>query len=302
MKEIVQKYKNHICRKENVVGIGVGEKWSHGKNTGRPAILVFVKEKTPKYKLKKHDLIEKNLDGVITDVVGKTGIIETQGYTRRERPIRGGLSCGHMQVTAGTMGGFFVDRDGDIVGLSNNHVLANENKAYVIGERKPNGLIATGNISLQPGRYDGGKRRDKFGYLKKFVRLTKNNNLQDSAITKVINKKKAWPNIKGRGPMKGFDEAYMGQRVQKVGRTTSRTTGNIIAIHTSVRVNFDIDVLEFDDCIMTGAMSSGGDSGSLLLSMNMKVLGLLFAGSSNVTVYNPIKYPVETYGLRIWTP
>ena len=69
----------------------------------------------------------------------------------RQRPLRIGVSVGHFTITAGTLGSFAVYRKtGEVVILSNNHVLANENRARA------------GDAVLQPGKYDGGRRtRDR---------------------------------------------------------------------------------------------------------------------------------------------
>ena len=69
----------------------------------------------------------------------------TPWHQQRCRPLRIGCSVGHFKVTAGTLGAVVRPRGGGPLGvLSNNHVLANENR----GKR--------GQAILQPGRYDGG--------------------------------------------------------------------------------------------------------------------------------------------------
>lgn len=51
-------------------------------------------------------------------------------HQQRNRPLRLGGSVGHFKVTAGTLGCFVRDRTtGAVLILSNNHVLANENRA-----------------------------------------------------------------------------------------------------------------------------------------------------------------------------
>jgi hypothetical protein len=47
---------------------------------------------------------------------------------------------------------------------------------------------------------------------------------------------------------------------------------------------------QFDGQIITGPMSQGGDSGSLLVADDLRAaVGLLFAGSSQSTIHNPIQ-------------
>ncbi len=67
-------------------------------------------------------------------------------HQKMTRPLRIGASIGHFKLTAGTLGAFVRSRDdGSVLILSNNHVLANENKAK------------KGDHILQPGAFDGGQ-------------------------------------------------------------------------------------------------------------------------------------------------
>ncbi|HMH49116.1 MAG TPA: hypothetical protein VK548_02710, partial [Candidatus Acidoferrum sp.] len=94
-------------------------------------------------------------------------------HLRRNRPLRIGGSIGHIRVTAGTLGCFVRDRTaGATLILSNNHVLADENRA------KP------GDPIIQPGDLDGGKApSDRVGTLERFVRLKRSGaNLVDCAV------------------------------------------------------------------------------------------------------------------------
>lgn len=293
-----------LLNKKNVVAVAKGEKWTKGKNTGEEALLVFVDKKVPKDQLSSADLIPEKINGQKTDVVGKTGTIVAQSFTQRVRPIPGGYSCGHLEVTAGTMGGWFLDNDGDLVGLSNNHVLANENNAIVAGQHF-RGKERLGDTTLQPGVYDNRRwKRNRVGRLKSFVRLT-DKNFQDAAIFKVKNKAVVDPEIHLIGQPVGFrDDVKVGDVVQKTGRTTRHTTNKVIATDGVVRVQYgrSLGVLDFEDQIITNDMSRGGDSGSLLLDMNNNIVGLLFAGSNTVTIHNKIKYPREQWGLKIYNP
>jgi hypothetical protein len=47
----------------------------------------------------------------------------------RHRPLIAGASVGHVAITAGTLGAFVKTADGELAILSNNHVLADENRA-----------------------------------------------------------------------------------------------------------------------------------------------------------------------------
>ena len=55
--------------------------------------------------------------------------------------------------------------------------------------------------------------------------------------------------------------------------------------------------VNFTNQVVTGPMSAGGDSGALLLSNDgtPNPVGLLYAGSASITVYNPIQHVVNAF-------
>lgn len=285
-----------LLNKKNVVAVGEGQKWKNGINTGEDAILIFVKEKEPKNELNPTDLIPNKINNKKTDVVGKSGLFEAFANTKKIRPILGGYSVGHIYVTVGTLGGWFKDSSGEIVGLSNNHVLANENNA-----KKYNPITGRGHWSVQPGVYDSKLwRQNRIGQLKDFVKLSRYNNKQDSAICRLDDENIANLKIAGIGYMSGFNlNPKVGLQIQKVGRTTNKTSGKIISINTTINVRYGSKIKEFEDQIICNNRSAGGDSGSLLLDFNNNVVGLLYAGSSTMTCYNKISYVKNKYGLEI---
>jgi len=304
MSNFVDSVAGFLLGKRNVVGVGFGEKWVGGVNTGVGAVLVFVSRKEDVGRLSACDVVPGSVGGVVTDVVGRTGVISSLGLTGRSRPVCGGVSCGHLKVSAGTLGGWFLDGDGDVVGLSNNHVLAWENLAKSI-ESHGDGPTG-GHLVFQPGAYDSGDfGNNKVGKLKSFIRLVRGGNVEDSAVLKPFGLDLVEAGVDGVGVPVGFnDDLRVGDLVQKVGRTTGFTTGRVIAVDGVVSVQYSrrLGVLSFRDQVITSAMSAGGDSGSLMLDMGGRVGGLLFAGSSQVTVFNKIKYPRESYGLSIYDP
>jgi len=83
--------------------------------------------------------------------------------------------------------------------------------------------------------------------------------------------------------------ATPGLKVQKFGRTTGYTEGEVIAIDTTARVNYGKGIAVFEHQIVAGPISTGGDSGSLVLDMDNRPVGLLFAGSDKVTIMNEIR-------------
>jgi S1-C subfamily serine protease len=75
------------------------------------------------------------------------GVEKLDGRTRSHRPLVCGVSVGHRDITAGTLG-CFVTIDAGAAILSNNHVLADENRAKI------------GDPIIQPAQYDDGGAPD----------------------------------------------------------------------------------------------------------------------------------------------
>ena len=308
-KNAQEAYQKKLMKIPTVVGTGVGEKYVDGVSTGKPAVIVFVEKKyTETGLLRKYsakDMVPQTLDCIPTDIIEVGKIVKQASLRSKVRPLVPGYSVGHGDITAGTIGGFFLDQDGDLVALSNNHVLANENAARL------------GDPMYQPGPIDTSARmnfRDwpdpvnnlpYFGTLKKFAKINKRGNSQDSAIAKIHKKfidmglvDATYPII-GRKAA-GFDTAKVGDQVQKCGRTSGYTTGKVIALHGNFTVGYDFGAAEFVDCVVTTNMSQGGDSGSVIYDLDMNAVALLFAGSSKVTIANPIEAVRSYYGLSIW--
>ncbi|RMD96249.1 MAG: serine protease [Calditrichaeota bacterium] len=218
----------------------------------------------------------------------------------RVRPAQGGFSVGHFRVTAGTIATAVIDRAAypgmprRYYILSNNHVLANSNNARV------------GDPIVQPGTIDGGRLpRDIIGRLSRWVNIrfrsgsSAPRNYVDAAIAEVqfhdIGRDVYWI-----GYADGLATVRPGDIVQKTGRTTNYTTGRVRLINATVNVNYGGGrSARFVRQIITTRMSSGGDSGSLLFNMSRKAVGLLFAGSSSITVFNDIRYVRSLLGIHI---
>lgn len=302
-KDILNKIQDNILLKKNVVAIGIGKKWTNNINTNKDSILVFVSKKEHTKNLSQNDIIPQQIDGCLIDVVGKSGTFKTLNV-QRIRPIKPGYSCGHLWTTAGTIGGFFEDRQGDIVALSNNHVLAASNAGI------------RGHLMLQPGIYDdrnwGNNRVGNLKFYRPLVGPTGISfdaskwkhiygyNVEDSAIATINDLNLINYELPNIGYIKDFRyDINIDENVKKVGRTTQNTSGKVIAINAIVNVDFGNIVYNFREQIITTNMAQGGDSGSLLMDDDNNVVGLLFAGSNTMTIHNNIIHPKSTYGLKI---
>jgi hypothetical protein len=351
--EVVKEFMAPPTLRQNLVGIGVGEKLTDGKPTGELALIALVTHKVPRDLLSDTDLVPERIEDTPTDVI-EAGMIVAQatetlvmpatrnvlsrmhdgvepdgrgvlleaGYVpvpvreveritvapqllaRRIRPAKGGYSVGHFRITAGTIGTCVYDLlpGGNInppthgIGtppkfyiLSNNHVLANSNAA------------SPGDPILQPGPFDGGTLpADRIATLSRFVPITFeppvprafHRNLVDAAVAEAefhdIDREIHWLGaIRGWRPKAAVT---VGTLVKKVGRTTNHTVGRILAIGATVDVGYGGgQVARFTDQIVTTNISAGGDSGSLVMTLENVAVGLLFAGSSVVTIINQIE-------------
>lgn len=298
--KVFEENKDMFFAKSNVVGVGIGHKIKNGEDTDEECITVFVSQKLDKVFLKDEDLIPENIDQVQTDVF-ETGkllagealvqeIVVAETLKNRIRPAMGGYSVGHYQITAGTIGTMVYDNIGSYGTpskyyiLSNNHVLANSNNAKI------------GDPILQPGPYDGGTiPSDIIAYLSRYIPIkfktstTTPINYVDAAIAEGqfhdLNREIYWI-----GHISGINTSpAINNIVEKTGRTTNFNTGKILSTNATVDVSYGGSlVARFADQILTTVMSAGGDSGSLLCDTNQKAVGLLFAGSSSITVFNKV--------------
>lgn len=220
-------------------------------------------------------------------------------YRANVRPLLIGASVGHYQITAGTLGAF-VQRDGVVCMLSNNHVLANEDNAR------------DGDAILQRAAYDGGTpQADRVAGLSHWRALSsEETNSIDAALASIDRGIDFEPALLrgiatgGRRRLKGVHPAPLdvGERVYKLGRTTGATMGRVSAFDLdNVVVQFDRGNLRFDNQIELEGLgdrsfSDGGDSGALIVNGAMQALALLFAGSESgaangrgLTFANPIE-------------
>lgn len=302
-----------LLEKRNVVGVGLGYKISNGVNTGELSLVVLVTRKSAPEALSAEDMVPAELDGLKTDVV-ESGVLRAfQSPTDRWRPVvPPGVSLGHYHITAGTFG-CLVRRGDERFILSNNHVLADLNRGQ------------PGDPILQPGPTDGGTADDRIATLADYIPLdfgtappecpiaasitqllnalagavgsshrveamkqTPGVNLVDAALARPLSPDTVSGEILHIGVPTGVAEATLGLAVQKTGRTTGYTQGVITQVDATVRIEYGDQSALFSGQLVAGAMSKPGDSGSAVLDMEKRVVGLLFAGSDTTTIINPI--------------
>jgi hypothetical protein len=123
----------------------------------------------------------------------------------------------------------------------------------------------------------------------------------DCALGRPLSPDLVAPDILNIGVPIGAGSATLGTALQKTGRTTGYTTGQITQIDVTVSVDYGGPIATFRNQLMAGAMSQGGDSGSAVLDMNKRVVGLLFAGSASTTIMNPIQLVLDALQVQLVT-
>jgi len=249
------------------------------------------------------DVIPEMINGlpVVTKVTGQFKIFaDPMAWFPRPVPI--GVSTGHPDITAGTIGCRVKDAGGTVYALSNNHIYANSNDASI------------GDNELQPGPTDGGSDpEDAIGTLHDYepILFDGSDNYMDAAIALTTTEYvgTATPTGDGYGtPSAQIVSASLGQNVQKYGRTTGWTHGEVSEINVTVTVCYAGFMVctksaTFVDqiSITPGEFSGGGDSGSLIVTDDGKnnPVALLFAGSTDRTIANPIHYVLDRFNVTV---
>jgi hypothetical protein len=296
MMEAKEAATSELMDKKNVVGVGVGNKYTDGSKTGELAIVVYVSQKGGR--LAAADRIPDEIDGIPTDVIEAdfepkekkalndlTPSVDTGTYD----PLQGGISIGPCRaidgfVFTGTLGCIVTDNvTGDKMLLTNHHVAAIDTD------------WAVGDTQCQPSRVDTGScPTDVVGTLQRAV--------IDSSIDGAVISHDARNidcTIVDIGEVEGTATVAVGDRVRKRGRTTELTVGEVDAVGVSVTVPYDpsIGSVTLNNQIIIGADTTtnpafglGGDSGSVVVNDDNEVVGLYFAGNSagDIGVANPI--------------
>ncbi|MDP4229113.1 MAG: hypothetical protein Q8916_01760 [Bacteroidota bacterium] len=276
---IQNRHTDELMAIDGVIGTGTGV-----NDDGSPAVYVFTNRPAVAG-------IPSAVEGVRTRVEN-IGEVKAFAFTGTYRtPMYSGVSVGNdKECAAGTISCVVRDRATGTHQylLSNNHVFARVNAA-TIGERID-----------QQGRYDAIPQCAQTGQvasLSNFIPINfarKSTNRVDCAIAEIsggiaATSMSATTNYT---PTNTTLAATVGMQVKKTGRTTGFTQGAISAINVTVSVSYGQGkTAKFvgQIYITSTTFSAAGDSGSLIVENSSNdPVGLLFAGSSNSTIANPI--------------
>jgi len=291
-----------IVGTKNVVAVGISEKVTGKKKTGKLALTFYVEKKISLKKLRADMLIPPTVpeslsgpEAIPTDVIVIGKLRPEINKTRN--PVQPGNSIGHVGTTAGTLGA--VVKKGNVLHLlSNSHVFA------------LSGTATLGDSIVYPGVFDGGAMPAdlvaKLSGFKKFVTGGAFVNRADCAIAKPTAARlpSVVSEIKGLTFPKGTIKPKRGMKVVKVGRTTGKTTGEIRDVNFRFVLSYDelSGEVGFIDQVLCTRYTKGGDSGSLVLDQATgRAVGLHFAGANGGSVFNPIGDVLAALGVTLVT-
>ncbi len=289
---------------EGIQGVGIAEKITDGQRVGEVVIKVYVDKKKPKSKLR--NLVPTGIkipsvpEKIPTDVE-EIGRVEKEPNTMRVRPAIPGFGLGHLNVTVGTFGCLVRKRNDSqtLYILSNSHVIADE------------GVAAVGDPIVQPGALDGGTASgDVLAHLSEWVpfnfTLTGYPNQVDAAIARVRASSVTSAIRLISVPAGVSRRVVRDMRVQKTGRTTDYTQGIIRDVNYRMALNYKRPGggqgrVGLQDLVLCTRYTAGGDSGSAVLNMQRKVVGLHFAGSPSTSIFNKIGNVLDALNIDVVT-
>jgi hypothetical protein len=306
MRALVAVQKNNeadLFKIPGVVGVGIGLTGTGGE----VGIHVYLNEEHP---MASTTAVPQRLDGVAVRVLQTDEIKALDGGPAHRQnypiPVPMGVSTSNVNGNfAGTLGFrvFRIGQSSSVGYITNNHVVAASGANLCPLQVNPQRLPAFGVDQCQPGKLDaaGSCTPPIIGDLVQAIPIVMGqlfHNTVDAAFVQstraLVNK-----NILDIGnPSPTIIEPAIGASVRKSGRTTGLTTGTINTINTTVNVNYGTGcgVARFvgQIIITPGGFSAPGDSGSPILrnvldsANRRRPVGLLFAGSSTLTVANRI--------------
>jgi endonuclease G len=315
MEAAVRQVAREYLRDPNINSVGIGYATKAGRRTRRLALQFTVGRKLAPEQLEEARTrpIPRSItaNGITfdTDVVERdferqpTAVEEITKAERKRRldPMMPGISIGHVDSTAGTLGCLVREiATGETRMLSNWHVL------HGITNSHPPQL---GDQIVQPGPYDDNRvAQNVCGRLvRSFLGLA-----GDCAIASITGRDAVETIADLDVPVRSVGDAELGDRVVKSGRTTAVTYGLVTRVHTITRLSygtlgeqliggFEIGPDE-DNPAASNEISMGGDSGSAWMAVTGSgaardmIVGLHFAGET----VEPAEYAVAAYASSVF--
>jgi uncharacterized protein YraI len=276
-----------LLTRDGVTGVDVGYKYKNGKRTKQVVIRVYVTEKQAD--ISKSNKIPRTIRGIKTDIIEATASFHADD--RPYTPITGGISFGQSEKfkliqddgsialisEQGTLGAIVRDNLTEKpMFLTNHHVT----KVMVSEVEERSGRI--GDIFDQPNLVGGDGKPFPNANVGKLARFAINP-LVDAAVIEYQSNRPFAEEILGIGKIAGSAKATLGMKVRKRGRTTELTYGIIDGIDATTAIQgtsimFQHQMVIVPDTTKNAVFSNSGDSGSVVVNEQNKVVGLLFAG------------------------
>jgi len=213
------------------------------------------------------------------------------------RPIPGGVSIGHQDVTAGTNAILVYNRQGQPRLLSNSHVFTPILQTGMFGR--------VGDPISQPGMLDSDGILMKCAELQRWTEPVNGVMYVDAAIAVpvvdiydyVMGDTQPWSVVEAV-------KAEIGMNVKKAGRTTGVTHGKIIGtmVDTKATDANGYMLWQMLDQIRLEMEIAGGDSGSLLVTEDNKAVGLIWGGGGGQAMAAPIGYVMKIFDVGFSYP
>lgn len=295
IKRLIRAKGEALLNLPNVTGVGVGYKVTDGRRTAQAALQFSVDRKMEPQALAAEGLavipaaIEFEGVTIPTDVVQRSYkpsyvVVSPQAKTERKKridPVCPGVSIGHVQSTAGTLGAIVIDRGSQAPALlSNWHVLCGAS-----------GKV--GDAIVQPGPFDDDRvSRNGVGRL-----LRSHLGVAGDCAIASIEGRRLDPLILALAvQVQAIGKPELGDIVVKSGRTTDVTYGVVTRVDglfkmpypgmpTQTIGGFEIEPSP-DHPAAGNEISKGGDSGSAWMAVDKKsqvtstMLGLHFGGDA----------------------
>lgn len=274
---------------DNIVSTGAGLRTKNGEYTDEICIVIAVEKKKPENELNASRIFPATIDNIGIDITEKREFrpailqipADEMANRERYRPLLGGCLITNGRIgpngmaSAGTLGclvyiGASKKKNAYTALLSNYHVM------YDNGGTTNTGI---GQPDILPSNYVG-----------RIITGSKVGTELDFAIAKLDDNIPIKNEVIEIGTLKGFADAYVTQQVRKYGFKTLLTKGTVTKVNVII-------VGEFPVTVYTGVEITGlnppfadeGDSGSVVVDYNNKVIGLLWGvqvANENIGIAN----------------
>ena len=302
---------------KNVTGVCTGYK----NGNGDYCIKVFVEKKPFRFELNKEDIIPKKIFGVKTDVE----VMEMpKAYVTPDRKkydeLKGGIEIAPTNSNfVGTLGNIYIEES--INGKREPYVLKNLSGSVLEKIKKKIQINFFAGTNLHVVAKDvfenpigtsitqPGISTRIIGYVSEYFPMSKKGwNEFDEAVVVLDTPFKIdhIDSIKKIGQPRVAIRPFRNMEVKKYGRTTRYTEGYITNTSISIRIDYGKEngILKFRDVMQITPQpgfkqfSDGGDSGSLITTLDNRPVGRLFAGNSIYTFAIPMVKIIKKLRMR----